>query len=115
MLERCPGAAAIYFTRVMKCIIQDVFGWARYQYGPSFNDDLLPMVEAYSMAVENDTSQSLHLHCLVWCIGETEILDRLNWYSLCETHRNEHKPTSKDFMFDYKRSSYRYITQIYNL
>ena len=56
MLGRCHGTASIYFTKVMRCVIKNVFGWARHQYGPSFNDVLLWTVDAYSMTVENDTS-----------------------------------------------------------
>ena len=88
----------------MNCFIEYVFDWAINSLGPLVNGGLLPLVRGYAIAVENDASQSLHAHTLVCCVGDANLLKKLNITTLCKHHRRVKGNSRIDGVWDFTPS-----------
>ena len=65
MLANNSGAAAIQFEKILRIVIDDIFGWRNDLAGTSVKPVILHLTYVFSMAVETDWSQSLHCHSLI--------------------------------------------------
>ena len=84
----------------MTTVIEDIFGWRSDLACPTIEQGVFPLVRAFTMAVETDSSQSLHCHSLIWLVADSDPLTRLNDYSKCAKHR-VNEPT--DGLFGYQK------------
>ena len=72
-----PGAAAINFQHVMRVFLEDVLGWDSSRQAPRRSGGLFGNVSAWSYCVETQARGTLHAHCLLWCAGQENLLNRL--------------------------------------
>lgn len=69
--------------------------------GPKIIGGLFLLVEAYSITIENDGTQSCLGHCCVYCVGDTDLFHTLNVTTLCNEHRVKKKGNTIDGFFSY--------------
>ena len=66
ILGEHPGACALFFRRFMQIIIHHVFGWDADLHACLRRGGIFGHLINWAMAIEQQSSQNLHAHCLLW-------------------------------------------------
>jgi hypothetical protein len=77
VVAEAPGAAALYYERVLDTVIEEVFGWDLKKQAPKAKGGLFGIPICWSMCTEEQARKALHGHGLLTCVGHREILERL--------------------------------------
>ena len=86
-----PGAQALFFSKFLQSVLTHVLGWCHKKHSPYTRLGMFPLVNAWTYAIENDSAQTLHCHMMVWCLGDANIKEKLNYHSLCNVHQSKKK------------------------
>lgn len=68
-----PVAAALHFDRVLKLFVQKVIGWDLDKQLPFKRVGIFGVPKAFVRAVEEQGRLTLHVHCLLWLAGHSNI------------------------------------------
>lgn len=68
-----PVAAALHFDRVLKLFVQKVIGWDLDNELPFKRGGIFGVPKAFVRAVEEQGRLTLHVHCLLWLAGHSNI------------------------------------------